>query len=125
MDIDDFRSINDAHGHLAGDDVLRQLAAKIRDVHRLGDVAARCGGEEFAILLPHTTMHGARALADRLLHGIRTIGVADRHVTVSIGIAAWAPSEEAGALLARAEEALHTAKRDGRDQAREAPGGER
>jgi diguanylate cyclase (GGDEF)-like protein len=122
IDVDHFKRVNDEFGHLTGDEVLREMGARLRDTARLGDVVARIGGEEFEILAPDTNAAGAQILADRLqaafrgkpfdsLGGTRTIGI-------SIGIAsANAENDQiAASLIARADEALYVAKRNGRDR---------
>lgn len=122
IDVDHFKKINDEYGHLTGDEVLREMGARLRETARAGDVVARIGGEEFEILAPDTNAAGAHILAERVqaafrgkpftsLGGTRTIGV-------SIGIAsAEAHTDQiATALIARADEALYVAKRNGRDR---------
>lgn len=121
MDLDDFKSINDRHGHLAGDRYLRELGAAIRGRMRSADLACRYGGDEFCILLPETDAAGARAIAGRIRRAVARLVVeldgAALHTTASIGIAVF-PQHDAGALRAlvgRADQALYRAKREGRD----------
>lgn len=122
LDVDHFKAINDRHGHLMGDVVLRRVAARLRDALRLGDVAARYGGEEFAIVLPETRLVGSGVVAARLLAVARQVELPDgAYVTVSIGVAEWAAGEDTEGLLARADAALYAAKREGRDRASIAP----
>jgi len=120
IDVDHFKAINDVHGHLAGDDVLRRLAARIQEALRTADVAARYGGEEFSLLLPETSLEGARVVADRLLSVGRTVGVraeeGSETITVSVGLAELSPEDRADDLVARADAALYRAKRSGRDR---------
>lgn len=118
-DIDHFKSINDGHGHLAGDEVLRAVAARLVAGCRSIDVLARYGGEEFVILLPETTAEDAVAAAERLREAVAAPPVAHGErliaVTISIGLAEW----RNGALdrvIARADKALYTAKRLGRNR---------
>lgn len=123
LDVDHFKQINDDFGHLTGDEAIKEIGALLRDTARAGDVVARSGGEEFAILAPDTDDAGAMHLADRILQAFRTrafISVRGQMpITISIGVA----SDEAGTeeivrtLAARADEALYVAKRNGRDQA--------
>jgi diguanylate cyclase (GGDEF)-like protein len=122
LDVDHFKKINDEYGHLTGDEVLREMGLLLRETARLGDVVARYGGEEFEILAPDTNHEGAQILAARIQHAFRTrpfaaVGV-ERAVTVSIGIASDVARNEwvASVLIARADEALYVAKRNGRDR---------
>ena len=124
-DIDGFKAYNDALGHQAGDDCVRNVAAVISEsVRRAGDTVARYGGEEFAVLLPDTDAAGAAILAER----IRT-AVEDRNIphptmlrgclTVSIGVATLGGREPDPAVLVRAADtALYEAKRAGRNRVR-------
>ena len=131
LDLDHFKLVNDTYGHPAGDEVLRAAGRLLLQTARVGDIVARVGGEEFAILLPATGADGALRFATRLCDLVRaqpfpvsTQGAAIR-VTTSIGVAAVAPrnsrdSGSEGAVLAHhADVALYAAKRSGRDQARE------
>lgn len=122
LDVDHFKRINDEYGHLTGDEVLREMGMLLRETARLGDVVARYGGEEFEILAPDTNHEGALILADRIQHAFRTrpfaaVGV-ERAVTISIGIASDIARNDqiAQVLIARADEALYVAKRNGRDR---------
>ena len=121
IDADHFKAINDQHGHASGDAVLRHLAASLNHTFREVDVVARVGGEEFAVLLPSTTLAGAAAVAERLrlLIAAATVNVdgAAIHYTVSAGVAAVdddATSLEA--LMKRADQALYAAKAAGRNR---------
>jgi two-component system cell cycle response regulator len=123
VDIDFFKSINDGHGHDAGDDVLREFALRIRKSIRNIDLACRYGGEEFVIVMPETDMAVASMVAERLRRRIATEpfaiqqGARSLEVTISIGIAALgAPGDNAAAILKRADTALYRAKRDGRNR---------
>jgi diguanylate cyclase (GGDEF)-like protein len=122
LDVDHFKRINDEYGHLTGDEVLREMGLLLRETARLGDVVARYGGEEFEILAPDTNHEGAQILADRIQHAFRTrpfaaVGV-ERAITISIGIASDIARNDqvAQVLIARADEALYVAKRNGRDR---------
>ena len=122
LDVDHFKRVNDEFGHLTGDEVLREMGSLLRDTARLGDVVARIGGEEFEILAPDTNVEGAQILADRIHHAFATRVFASvggqRKITISIGIASEAARNDqiAGTLMARADEALYVAKRNGRNR---------
>jgi diguanylate cyclase (GGDEF)-like protein len=107
LDLDDFKFLNDRHGHPHGDALLRRAAAILDDL-RAGDLAYRLGGDEFAVLLPRTDADGART-AGRRLH--RALG--DAGIAASIGLSALRPGHEPEALLAEADAALYEAKRHG------------
>ncbi len=123
LDIDFFKSINDGHGHDAGDDVLREFALRIRKAIRNIDLACRYGGEEFVIVMPETDMAVAGMVAERIRRRIANEpfqiqqGAKNLDVTISIGIAAVSgPDDTAAAMLKRADTALYRAKRDGRNR---------
>jgi diguanylate cyclase (GGDEF)-like protein len=123
IDVDHFKHINDEYGHLTGDEVIREVGALLRETARDVDVVARIGGEEFTILAPDSNDEGALILAERVMqafrqHQFRSLPP-ERRITTSVGVAA-APArddEVAKTLLARADEALYVAKRNGRDRA--------
>jgi two-component system cell cycle response regulator len=123
IDIDYFKSINDSHGHDAGDDVLRDFALRIKRSIRGIDLACRYGGEEFVVVMPETDMTVAAMVAERLRRRIAAepfaIAQGSRHVavTISIGIAGLRGKDDTAAnLLKRADQALYRAKRDGRNR---------
>ena len=123
VDVDHFKRVNDSHGHLIGDEVLRALAAELRQQVRESDVVGRFGGEEFTVLLPRTDDAGAYGIAERLRTSARRLSVAaaDAHisVTVSIGVAVLGQhGNDLFELLAAADVALYRAKDAGRDQVR-------
>ena len=120
-DVDHFKKVNDTVGHGAGDDVLRQVAQRLRTSLRTEDLLGRWGGEEFLLLLPHTGADAARVLCERLLHDVSDspvdAGGTALHISVSIGgAAAEAPGEHD--LLALADAQLYVAKDAGRHRAR-------
>jgi two-component system, cell cycle response regulator len=122
LDIDYFKSINDTHGHDAGDAVLQDFAIRIRKSIRGIDLACRYGGEEFVVVMPETDMAVATMVAERLRRRIASEpfpiqkGARMLEVTISIGIAALGPGDDAAAVIKRADQALYRAKRDGRNR---------
>lgn len=115
LDLDHFKQFNDEHGHPAGDALLREVTGAWSGVVRRGDVLARVGGEEFALALPACPIDEAQRICERLRH------VVSRGMTVSIGLARLSPGDEATDVQGRADEALYTAKREGRDRVETAP----
>jgi len=126
FDIDDFKAVNDTHGHAVGDAVLRELAARCRREVRGGDVLGRLGGDEFVVLLPGAGLGGARRVGLALRVAVAALpieaGGVRVPVTISLGVAA-APPEDLKALLARADQVLYEAKRARRDAVTTAPAG--
>ena len=121
VDLDDFKQVNDRHGHDVGDDVLVTLADRLRESVRSADTVARLGGEEFALLLPETDLPGAVAVAERARLAFEAGGVplgrGDRlAVTASFGAAAFPTSRDRTALMREADQALYTAKRLGKNR---------
>ncbi len=121
FDIDHFKKINDEHGHLAGDFVLKELARVIQARIRRDEVLARYGGEEFVVMLPETQIDGARMLAETLRERVAEhlfVFQNDQiRVTISIGVAALTDSDRSATeLLKRADELLYEAKRAGRNR---------
>jgi diguanylate cyclase (GGDEF)-like protein len=122
IDLDGFKAINDRHGHMAGDQYLREVGDSIRAELRAADLACRYGGDEFCILLPETDDAGASSIADRIRTAVGSTivgvdGVALR-TTASVGVTVY-PRHEAPdvtTILRHADEALYRAKRDGRDR---------
>jgi diguanylate cyclase (GGDEF)-like protein len=123
VDVDHIKRVNDSHGHLIGDEVLRALAAELRQQVRESDVVGRFGGEEFTVLLPGTDATGAESIAERLRASAARLSVAAAdariRVTVSIGVAVLGQhGSDLFELLAAADVALYRAKDAGRDQVR-------
>ena len=122
VDIDHFKQVNDTHGHLVGDEVLRNVGALLRQELRNVDVIARYGGEEFIAVLPETPFDGARVLADRIRAAIAArpfkSDEGEFTVTASIGVTALNKDEMQTPedVLARVDEALYRAKNSGRNQ---------
>jgi len=122
LDLDDFKRINDSHGHLVGDEVLRLLVRVCQSLCRREDLFARFGGEEFAYLLPDTSEAEAAGVAARVVEEVAgtplAIGGCVIRVTVSIGGATLGPGDKGLTdLLARADQALYSAKRAGKNRA--------
>lgn len=116
LDIDDFKGINDVYGHLTGDSVLAALGKLLQDLLRRGDMACRYGGEEFAILAPHTMQHQAMRMAEKLRATIAGHSFGELPpVTVSIGCATYRMGESQESLIQRADLALYDAKRNGKN----------
>lgn len=111
LDLDFFKRFNDTHGHPAGDELLRDVAAAWSTVLRPTDLLARLGGEEFAAILPETDLEAAGAVAARFA------AVMPMSQTVSVGLTTHRPPEPAEATMRRADEALYAAKETGRDRA--------
>ncbi|MBP5104463.1 sensor domain-containing diguanylate cyclase [Pseudomonas protegens] len=121
LDIDHFKSINDRHGHQAGDAVIKRVSELIHQHVRDSDVAGRYGGEEFAILLPHTDLAGARTLAERLRQSVEEQEVIHNGqviaFTISLGIACLdRPARDHRCLIEWADQALYASKRAGRNR---------
>ncbi len=122
IDIDFFKGINDDFGHVAGDQVLKQLAAVIQSTLRASDSLTRWGGEEFVVLCPNTTLSTVALLAERLRERIaRAAYPVERSITASIGAAECLAGESWEQWFKRADDALYQAKAGGRDQVRIAP----
>jgi diguanylate cyclase (GGDEF)-like protein len=117
LDLDDFKAVNDRHGHETGDAVLRLVADATRRAVRQSDIVGRLGGDEFAVLMPETEGPVAQAAATRLAASIRQGFRGTPSVTVSIGVVS-APDAgvEAEELLRRADQAMYEAKRGGKDR---------
>jgi diguanylate cyclase (GGDEF)-like protein len=120
IDIDHFKSVNDEHGHDAGDAVLREVAGRLQDSVRLEDMIGRWGGEEFLVVLPNTADQGAAELAERLRQVVADTPcrLADGdavQVTISVGCAA-SLIDDAGRLVRSADAAMYEAKQTGRNR---------
>ncbi|MCG8519787.1 MAG: GGDEF domain-containing protein [Pseudomonadales bacterium] len=121
-DLDHFKRVNDTHGHIIGDHLLQEAAAQIEQAIRSSDGLFRFGGEEFAILLPHTTENDARLVAERIRARVSSFslncGEQDVAITCSLGVATRQKGEDTEQWQARADEALYRAKSRGRNQTR-------
>jgi len=122
IDIDGFKLCNDRYGHLTGDDVLRQVAALIRDSVRDTDIVARYGGEEFCVLLPETPCEGAIQLAERIraAFAAQPLSVGEQLVSITVSIGVWGSADsedlEPDTVLGYADAALMEAKAAGKNR---------
>jgi diguanylate cyclase (GGDEF)-like protein len=122
LDIDDFKKINDAHGHLVGDGVRVDLTRRIAALNRRGDVLVRHGGEEFGLLLPETELDGGRILAERICAAVAAtpyvFGQKSIPYTVSIGLTMYNGSSPRSkdVLIAAADDAMYLSKRTGKNR---------
>jgi diguanylate cyclase (GGDEF)-like protein len=121
IDLDHFKRINDEHGHLSGDAVLRDFAEVLREHMGSGDAVGRWGGEEFLALIAGTNATMAQDWAQKLIARVRSRGIPSNDLTISyrisIGLALARPNDHMDSLVARADRALYSAKDGGRDQA--------
>jgi len=126
LDLDHFKSVNDRYGHPGGDAVLKALVAMLKRETRVSDIVARLGGEEFAVLLPETSLEAALPVAERIRSALEARGIAHGetaiHATVSIGVAqSTVTIGDLEALVAAADVALYAAKTGGRNRVAHAP----
>lgn len=122
-DIDHFKQFNDTYGHLVGDKVLRFVAATLKRCVKGNDIAARFGGEEFAVILPQTELPGAETVAEQIRRAVssgqlkdKASGEAYGKITISVGIAQFFGSDLPNDLIHRADKALYLAKERGRNR---------
>jgi diguanylate cyclase (GGDEF)-like protein len=121
LDVDDFKTVNDTYGHPQGDVVLREVARVVRESSRETDAPARYGGEEMSVILPHTDLEGAIAIAERIRTSIEALQIplidsrGSLRVTASLGVAACSDGNK-DALIGSADAALYTAKRQGKNR---------
>lgn len=122
-DVDHFKKVNDTHGHLVGDNVLRVVAATMKESIKGKDMLARIGGEEFAILLPDTPYDGAMKLADDIRVSFEKLDLKKKstgeslgRITMSFGVTTYKPSEDAESFIHRADQALYQSKESGRNR---------
>lgn len=126
IDIDYFKKYNDFYGHIAGDNCLKQVAQVLSDtISRAGDLVARCGGEEFVVLLPNTDSVGAVVVAEALRSAVNRLALAhcgssSQLLSISLGVAAGLPQQgdNSAELLKKADRALYQAKAAGRNNVR-------
>ncbi len=116
-DIDNFKSVNDRFGHLAGDEVLKTVAHLIRSTVRTYDIVGRYGGEEFLIILPETDLANARHLAERMRTSLRDLQTSAGRLTISLGVTRMEKDDRTlDDVIKRADERLYAAKNAGRDR---------
>ncbi|NTV52954.1 MAG: diguanylate cyclase [Candidatus Firestonebacteria bacterium] len=122
VDVDDFKLLNEAHGHMKGDQVLQQLAILLKNTNRVVDILARYGGEQFLLILPQTNLGGAEAVGERYRQQVQSAQIFQNdpalRITVSLGVAAYATEtiDTEEELLRQADEALLEAKRLGKNR---------
>ncbi len=121
LDLDEFKAVNDSYGHAVGDKILRQYAASILSIFRRLDMVSRYGGEEFAVLLPNTDLHGAMRALHKVRSRVPEVRVETQAATLSVptfsaGVSAYHPGETSEAFVSRADAALYEAKRRGRNR---------
>ena len=117
LDVDHFKSFNDAFGHPAGDEVLKSVAATVAGAARSTDTVARYGGEEFVLVLPDTDYAGAMVLAERCRQAVADAPWGPRPITVSVGVSTLTPTTaDAATLVREADEALYRSKQAGRNR---------
>lgn len=117
LDLDHFKTVNDQRGHDVGDEVLRRVGATLLEAVRAGDSVCRYGGEEFAVILPATSVDQACVLGERIRGAVAQLDVAGLRVTVSIGVSGSPPLEsDPRRLVATADQHLYAAKRAGRNR---------
>jgi two-component system, cell cycle response regulator len=120
LDLDHFKTVNDTHGHDVGDEVLRQVSGCLRNFTRYHDIAARIGGEEFAVVAPNMDLDGLSKFAERIRRAVSDLVIVSGNVrlkvTTSIGVAAWDGIEAPDSFYRRADTMLYKAKREGRNR---------
>lgn len=116
IDLDDFKTVNDRHGHAVGDEVLVAFARLLKALSRDSDCAGRIGGEEFLLVLPESDCAGASRLLDRLREACQSLrfSVPGLHINFSAGLYSRQPGDAISTLLRHADQALYAAKRQGR-----------
>lgn len=123
LDLDDFKNVNDAHGHDVGDEALKAFAKRVQEQLRRSDLLGRWGGEEFAVVLPDEILAGAVAVAEKLRRHVAEQPFAPvGQITASFGVAEYVPGENVALLIKRADSALYRAKHGGKNRTEAEPG---
>lgn len=118
IDLDHFKRINDTYGHVAGDEVIRNVSRNLKESVRKIDIVARWGGEEFVVMLPGIALEQANVVANKLIESAANIHHFDKEkVTISIGVSTWDPEDSVESWLGRTDTALYHAKEEGRNRA--------
>lgn len=118
IDIDHFKQVNDEYGHMAGDEVIREISKLFTEYTRISDIVGRYGGEEFAVILPDTKLEDAMLFAERMRLAVQFLSVQPSRVrcTISLGVAEVNPNmHKYQQLIELADQALYQAKRNGRN----------
>jgi diguanylate cyclase (GGDEF)-like protein len=120
VDVDDFKQINDNEGHQEGDRVLTEIAGMLSSVFRPGDLVARYGGDEFVIMLAHSTANQALDRIKALVERLTTIRLGPSEssgtITLSVGVTEWMVEDEPSDIVSRADDAMYQAKRAGKNR---------
>lgn len=118
FDIDDFKKVNDSHGHQVGDEVLKEIAQIVLANVREHDLVVRWGGEEFLVLLPETSLEGASTVAEKIKNAIsiNTISTKSLNITASFGVSTMVSDDSEDTFIARTDEALYDAKKTGKNK---------
>lgn len=120
LDLDHFKLVNDTHGHDVGDQVLREVSACLKNFTRYHDIAARLGGEEFAVVAPNMDVESLAKFAERIRKAVSDLVIQSGNVrlkvTTSVGVAVWDGHEDADGFYRRADRMLYQAKRQGRNR---------
>ncbi|WKY42824.1 diguanylate cyclase [Eubacteriaceae bacterium ES2] len=116
IDIDHFKEVNDGHGHVAGDTMLKEFATVLKNYIRETDILGRWGGEEFLIICPETKLNEACNLAEKLCYTIATFPFQIKNKTASFGVASCLADDNYDSLINRADQALYQSKRQGRNR---------
>jgi diguanylate cyclase (GGDEF)-like protein len=121
-DIDNLKQINDTHGHRAGDKVIREVSCRISQCIRQIDIAARYGGDEFAVILPNTELKDAIVVAQRMVESAGDKPVIwkgeEIELTISVGVGQYGPENSPDDITSRSDKALYKAKRAGKNTVR-------
>ncbi len=117
LDIDNFKQVNDTHGHQMGDETLQRFCSLVKSIIRKSDHFARYGGEEFTIIAPETTQKNAQKLAEKIRNTIeKNRELKKLKITVSAGVSTWQEEDDSDQLIRRADQALYTAKKAGKNR---------